>query len=103
MHAGARGEVRPYLPYRAVKGWSGDLRGAIVRLDVVSVLMPANQVEQARVLDRHPPRMASRARGGKHISQVLRRHGAALEAAARAYLHAPPPGGPPPKPRIPSR
>ena len=89
MHAGARGEVRPHLPYRAVKGWSGDLRGAIVRLDVVSLLMPANQVEQARVLDRHPLRMASRARGVNHIGKLLRRHGAALEAAPGASFDAP--------------
>ena len=88
MHAGARGEVRPDLPYRAVKGWSGDLRGTIVRLDVVSLLMPANQVEQARVLDRHPLRMAGRARGVNHIGELLRRHGAALEAAPGASVDA---------------
>ena len=89
MHAGARGEVRPDLPYRAVKGWSGDLRGTIVRLDVVSLLMPANQVEQARVLDRHPLRTAGRARGVNHIGKLLRRHGAALEAAPGASFDAP--------------
>ena len=31
MHAGARSQVRPYLPYRAVKGRRGDLRGSIGR------------------------------------------------------------------------